>query len=290
VATKPRPLDQDVLYSAWARSGFNQRDTARVLGCSQGHISNELRRHGLVKPKSAIDNREITIDGKSRGLVLSDIHIPLTDYKALHDIIDEAIAINATDWCVIAGDFFHMDSLSRFEDKQEDADLQREIAAAKRTLTKLKTVFKRTVFTRGNHDEKFVHAINGKMTFAASMRLLLADDCLEVTGRDYVLIDSPEGLWRACHTRSYSRSQLTVPAKLAERHRCHVIGGHRHHAAIGHSGSGYWAVENGCFGDYELTLYLHTFTNDFPLWQLGGTFLIDGVPYCPNLSRTPSKR
>lgn len=284
-----KPIDIDILYSAWASNGFTFERTGKQLGFSATHIRSEIMRLGLTKPKSLVDNAEITVDGKSRGLVLSDLHIPLTDWQFIDYMCEEAKRIKATDWLILAGDTLNQDSTSRYDDKQEDAGLEEERQQGKRGMAKLRRVFDRIIKSRGNHDERFVHTLGNKMSFAASVKMFLSDDALEVTGRDYILIDSPEGLWRACHTKTYSRLPLSVPAKIADSLRCHVIGGHRHHHAIGKSNSGYWAIENGCGQDYARTEYLHRWTTDHPKWSLGGTFLIDGVPYCPMLSRTPGR-
>jgi len=280
-------LDPDILYSTWASNGFTNHATSVALGVSQTHVRSELILNGFTKPKSAIDNSEITIDGSGRGLVLSDIHVPLTNYAELHKTIDHAIEIGATDYCVIAGDFLHQDSTSRFEDKQEDAGLETEREQAQRLAQRIDEVFTVVWYSRGNHDERFSFKLSGKVGFVASMRWLLGKDDLNVTARDYVLIDTPEGAWRACHTRQYSKSQLTVPSKIAERYRMNVIGGHRHHHAVGWSGSGYMIIENGGFHDVLRTQYLHTWSSDFPLHQIGCTFLLAGKPYLPYLSASP---
>jgi len=282
-------LDPDILYSTWASNGFTNHGTSVALGVSETHVRSELLLNGFTKPKSAVGNAEIIIDGASRGLVLHDVHIPLTNWAHMEYLCEEAKCIKATDWLALPGDFLNQDATSRHQDRQEDAGLEEERAQARRGMKKLRKVFDRIVYSLGNHDIRLVYQLEGKMSFAESIKMFLGDDEVEVTGRDYVLIETPEGLYRACHTKSYSRNPLAVPAKLADRHRCHIISGHTHHHAIGKSPSGYWAISNGTAQDYNRTEYLHRWTTDFPVWGLGGTFLIDGVPYCPMLSRTPKK-
>lgn len=278
----------------------NAEALSRATGCPVGRIKRRRVKLGIkqISGKGVFEAafeqithtsmEQVRLSGD--GTVTCDFHIPLTDWGLVDYMVGEAKRLKLTDWLVIAGDLFHMDALNRHDWKQADCKLPGELVDANAAMKLLLQTFDRIVVTLGNHDENAMRTLGYKLKFEHTLSLLLYDLTPDerarvvTTGIDAVMIDTPNGEWRACHTRSYSRQQLTVPAKLADRHRCHIIGAHRHHHAVGHSPSGYWVVEGGGFFDASRTDYLVRYTNDFPKWQNGWTFLVDGHPVCPMLN------
>lgn len=237
---------------------------------------------------------EIHIDGSgdNRGVLTADWHIPVFDAQMGQSLIEHAIEHRATNWLVVAGDFFNFDALSKYSPKQDTAGLELELQMASLIVERLLDVFDNIYFTWGNHDERLVAALGFKMKFEAAitMALSIPKDKLSkvhVTGRDYVIVETGNGPWRVCHTKQYAKAPLAVPNRLADKYRMAVAGGHRHHLAAGTSVSGYPILELGGLHDSSRTEYLEKSSTDFPVWQTGFWILADGIPYCPQLAPVP---
>ena len=107
-------------------------------------------------PKSVNEVREtFRIDGKHRILVLSDIHFPHHDEKALAAAITYGRKINPT-IVYLNGDTVENYALSRWEPDPRKRDLAEEIALARQGLKWLRERFKkaRIVFKHGNHEAR----------------------------------------------------------------------------------------------------------------------------------------
>jgi hypothetical protein len=281
--------DPDTLYAEWARHGYNCRATARTHNVDTSTLSNRIKKLGFTKPHDADDHSEIIVEGD--GLSLGDMHIPVTDWMLVDKAIRDAKKYGATDWLALPGDTLNQDATSRHEGRQSDAGIKAERESAKRFFDKATKIFKRVVLSKGNHDVRFALKLDNTTSFIDSIKMFLNNDKVEATGRDYILVDSPEGRWHLCHTRQYSRAQLTVPVELASKLHCHVIGYHRHHHAAGKSKCGrFWALEGGCTADAARTKYLKEWTTTFPEWSPGYWLLVDGKPYSPMLAPVPTIR
>lgn len=215
-------------------------------------------------------------------LVIADLHLPITNYQLLNKAILDA-KDRGVGTCIIAGDLLNMDALSRHEMKQlEDGDLPGEIKAANKVMTALLETFERVILTRGNHDERWARALQGKLLFTESMRVLLHDvpddkkKRLLICESDHVYVHTSQGKWLFCHTRSYSRVSGQVPSQIALLEMCNVGAGHRHHFGISHAPNGYQVIELGGFFDGDSTEYLNYYKGNFPKWQNGYTIFQNG--------------
>lgn len=257
-------------------------------------VDDALGEGGPVWPepirKPLVEN-ELRLEGD--GAITADWHIPICDYELAQRFCDDADRLGKTRYLVVAGDFWNMDALSDYAPKQSDAGFPVEIQHGQAVMQLLLDVFDKIYVTLGNHDERVLKKLGYKLRFEHCVKMLLPDLSaseqarIETTGRDYVIIDTDEGPWRVCHTKSYARTPLTTPAKLADIYQMHVAGAHRHHHAIGTSAAGFQVLELGGMFDASRTAYLDRYTNAFPKWAPGYSFLIGGRPYCPNLHATP---
>ena len=234
---------------------------------------------------------ELVLTGN--GVVSSDWHLPLTDYKLAARLVQTAIDHGLTDWLLIVGDYFNLDAMSRFDEKQESAGLSVELAAAGQLLELLLEVFGTIYITKGNHDWRFLGKLGFKLKFEKSIKMLLPDipdekmERIIVTTYDYVRIETPSGPWHCAHTSQYSKIPMSVPRELCDIYGMHVAGAHRHHHGITTSKGGYMAVELGGLFDPDKAHYLKQYTNTFPKWTPGWMLLYEGMPYLPMLSPVP---
>lgn len=302
---EPRPADtrskahnvsDEDLAAALATAG-SVEGAARMLDSPATTLRRKARHLGPddIEKLSGFTPRPLMglIRVEGNGLCLGDIHLPITRFDIVADAVRSAQEHGCTDWCIIAGDLFNFDALSDYFPKQADHSLDKEIKAGAKLLEILLDVFTRVVVTKGNHDVRVQKAMGYRLRFEHTLRMFLpslpaeADERLQITGRDYAIVDTPMGEWRVCHTRQYSESPLSVPIKIADVHQQHVIGYHRHHYAVGFSRSGKLVVEGGGAFDTDRTEYLEQWSTTHPRWQPGWVLLHGGRPYLPMLAPVP---
>lgn len=214
------------------------------------------------------------------GAVTADWHHPVTDYGLVNTFIDHARDIGATNWLLVAGDWFNIDALSRFDFKQEDADLAREIYGSDETMKRLLETFDKVYLSWGNHDARIHKALGYKVPFTKAMRMMFEDidpavfdDRIALSNLDHVIIETPRGPYRVAHPKAYNSVPLTTARRLASKHLQHIITGHSHHTALGADVSGQFAVaEIGGFFDGAKVAYLQR-TTTYPNWQKGYGFI-----------------
>lgn len=265
--------------------------TRHVTSYYQREVAKRVAELGDIHVVSPMED-EIRVSGN--GTVSNDWHLPITNYKLASAMIMEAVATGTTDWLLIVGDFFNFDALSRYDEKQDNAGLRLEKAAANDLMEMLLDVFGTVYLTKGNHDIRFVGKLGYKVKFEESVRMILPNvpdkklKRLVVTNYDYVIVDTPLGPWRCSHTNQYSKVPLSVPRELCDIHGMHNAAAHRHHHAVGRSKSDYWAVELGGLFDGSKTEYIRQYTNTFPRWTPGWMHLHDGNPYLPMIAPHPT--
>lgn len=279
------------VYVAMREQGLSNYDIARTLG----DVDEASVRRGLAKAGykpwlvpggviKALDVRlekplRIDVQSQGAGAVTADWHHPLTNYGLVNEFIDHARDISATNWLVVAGDWFNVDALSAFDFKQAEAELARELYGSTETMDRLLDTFDSVVLSWGNHDARVHKALGYKIPFAKTMRMMFEDldseklQRISFTNLDHVYIDSPRGPYYIGHPKAYSSIPLTNARRLASKMHAHVITGHSHHTAIGHDVSGrFVCAEIGGFFAAEKTQYLQR-TTAYPVWQNGWGFI-----------------
>ena len=285
--------DPERLEREWANANYSLRAVAKKHNTDHSTIAKWLDKHGLRAPRPTNDRfvfkhmEECRVSGD--WMITSDWHMPIVDYGLVDRMISDAKRLGIKK-LIVAGDWFNFDALSDYFPKQQDAGFPVELQDSNRLMDYLLNWFDEIVLTLANHDIRITKQLGYKLRFDHSMRVCFYDidpkrmNKITITNRDYVLVDTPKGVWRICHTNNYSKTQLAYPSKLAEKYRQHVAAGHRHHHAIGFSVSGYNVLELGGLFDASRTEYLSRWSNDFPIWQQGYSALIGGKVYCPMLS------
>jgi hypothetical protein len=285
-------------YVALRERGLNNIQIADELGVSEAAVRRGLHKaefRPYLIPQPVIRRLDIALERPIRidvrtagpGAITADWHHPVTDYGLVNTFIDHARDIGATNWLVVAGDWFNVDSLSSFDFKQEDADLVSEIYGSTRTMERLLETFDKIYLSWGNHDARVHKALGYKVPFTVAMRFMFSDldpqlfnDRIFLSNLDNITIDGPRGPLMVAHPKAYSSVPLTNARRLASKHLMNVFTGHSHHTAIGHDVSGeFVAGEIGGFFDRNKVAYLQR-TTTFPNWQNGYGFMdADGFPF-----------
>lgn len=218
------------------------------------------------------------------AMVSADWHFPLFKPELGNDLLRTAEQNNIKT-LVVAGDLFNMDALSRFEPKQEEADLWNEIQVTKGAIEVMLKVFDRILYIRGNHDERLIKALGYKLQFKQSIELLFGAlgvellDRITFSNQDHLWVkpypSAPSNLsWRICHPSSgYTQVPLSKARLLADKYDANIIAAHSHHFALGWDRSGKKIVaEAGGLFDKEKTGYLSD-TTSYPVWVPGYLWL-----------------
>jgi predicted phosphodiesterase len=292
------PKYEPAVYVKYKLQGLSNYQIGRVLNVDESSVRrglNAAQKLGIYQAERLIPDdivleaqalrgaldRPIRLDVEALGgvAVTADWHHPLSDYAFVNQFLDHAKDLKVSTM-IVAGDWFNLDALSMYYPKQ-GIDMTLEVAASKASLEAALQVFDRVVFTKGNHDYRFVKKLDYTLDFNQAMRLLFADvgvefmERVEISNLDHLYLDSPRGEWFVAHPEEYSRIPLKVPRSLSEIHHINVLSGHAHHTAVGYDKSSkYTCGELGGFFDRESFMYLQA-TTSHPHWAPGYA-IIDG--------------
>lgn len=278
-------------YVELKEQGLTNYEVGRRLGVSEASV-----RRGLLAAKhkpylipsyareklDAIMEKPLLLDVKKlgAGAITADWHHPLANYELINSFLDHAVSVGATNWLVVAGDWFNIDALSAFDFKDDtNASMERELYGSTITMERVLSVFDRVYMSWGNHDARVHKSLGYKVSFSRAMRMMFSDldndlmSRITLSNLDHILIDTPNGRYTVCHPKSYSSQPLMTARKLAGKMLTHILTGHSHHTAVGHDPSGNFVCgELGGFFDARKTAYLQR-TTTFPNWQNGYSFL-----------------
>lgn len=270
---------------------YTNYDIAAHLGVDEASVRRGLRAAGYkdyLVPAGVVNKLRVEMETPvtintaevGAGTVTADWHHPLTDYGLVNVMLEQARALRATNWLLVAGDWFNVDYLSSFDHKQASAGFVPERLGSTATMEAVLKTYKKVIFSWGNHDARVHKALGYKVSFTDAMRMLFSDldpallGRIQFTNLDYVFVDTPvRGRYRVCHPKTYSQVPLTSGLKLASKHLTHVLTGHSHHAALGYDRSGKFVVgELGGLFDPNVVEYLER-TTGFPNWTQGYGFI-----------------
>lgn len=303
-----RKFSPDV-YVRLKETGLSNREIADQLGVDESSVRRGLRAGGFNAhklPQWFIEEMAVHLDkplvidvgATGPGAVTADWHHPLTDYSLVNTFLDHAVDIGATNWLLVAGDWFNQDFWSQFDYKQPEAEIGRELRGSTETMKRVLDVFPEVVLTWGNHDARLHKVLKYATEFRKTMEWLfsdLSDDeraRLHISNLDHAVVKTPRGPYYVAHPQSYNSVPLTTAIALAAKEQMHVITGHSHHTALGHDKSGQFTVaEIGGFFDASKTRYLQR-TTKYPKWTQGygfidaeGYLIIEGQGWSSRMGR-----
>lgn len=273
---------------ALADEGLSNYAIADRLGTDESSIRRAFRSVGYERhliPTHLEDRFEFSMDTpiyvEGDWAITADWHVPLYDPDLVNQFITDARDYGITNLAV-AGDFFNFDSLSRFDPKQTEAGLEREIEEAVAVMRVLTQTFDRIVFLWGNHDARLHKALGYKFQFKEAMRLVFGElkdqglEKIEFTNLDHMWLLSGDTEWYICHPANYTRVPLSTARQLSAKYNANVLTAHSHHCAVGYAVDGLKVVgECGGLFDASKTAYLQRSTTH-PQWTNGYAFLIEG--------------
>lgn len=148
---------------------FSTLDAARSnVRLYRGNLGTRARKHATHKrpnqpagfvwtfPKSLAPSYQPFVLDAARTLVLSDIHVPFHDERAVQAVIEYGRKLNP-DCVLLNGDVCDFFTVSRFDRNPTESSLKIELDATRQFLGWLRQTFPkaRIIYKLGNHDEWF---------------------------------------------------------------------------------------------------------------------------------------
>lgn len=281
------------MYARWADAGESNRQIGRRFGVDESTVRRALDSIGYKRSLIPIDvtadegrfefDIDVPLVHQGDIMITADWHIPLYDPHYVNEMIRTARAEELTS-LAIAGDFFNFDSLSRYDPKQTDAGLERELSEGAEVMKVLLDTFDTIYYIWGNHDARLHNALGFKLQFKEAMKMVfgsLGDEALDhmkFTNLDHMWIEDGyrDTSWYVCHPQAYTSVPLSGARKIASKVNANVITAHSHHCAVGYGVDGEKVVvEGGGLFDKNKTAYLRR-TTTYPTWVQGYSWIKDG--------------
>jgi hypothetical protein len=251
------------------------------------------------------------------ALVICDPEFPFHHADFLNRVFELAVVWGITN-CIIGGDVLHFNSISKWEanwqrpvkpgiseeaeaellelqldpamrqqlvdiilrnaPEKNDGNAGEEVMHAQKELAKIGQIFHDVVYVLGNHDGRFLSALNSPL-FADS--LLKFIDLREPTWRIgpfyYSKLISGGVEFRIEHPRGAAKS---TAYKLASKFGVNVLMGHSHKLSMEFDISGkYWAIQAGCTCDEARMPYAAQRSTTADKHSLGAVLVRDGYPH-----------
>lgn len=215
-------------------------------------------------------------------LVLADIHAPYQN----KEMLERAMHVTQKRFphvrdCVIAGDLFNFERISRYGESGPSNNTGVDIRAAGAIVRSLLERFHVWAFP-GNHDLRLAKRIGSEYDYSFVMNGAVGGTPrkheLHVSNLSYMR--AAGGQWLVLHPTSYSKFGGKTPAEIAELEQCHVVGSHNHVQGMMLSSSGrYVGVDPGHLTDPELHWYHHQSITKHARWASGFAVVSHGYPY-----------
>lgn len=207
-------------------------------------------------------------------IVGADVHVPGHSESWLKALIEYAQAYKIKT-LLLAGDFWNLDALSRFELKDSELDLKKEISEGKAVLERLAKQF--TVYmVCGNHDKRLPLALRGAINFRDAMSVFL-EKRVHVTDRDHLYLNSGDRKFRICHPDMYSQIKGKIVSTLAQDLQENVMAGHPHYFSIQTNKTGkYLGIDLPCLCEPDMFQYKTKNTTTCPQWNNGFVHILRG--------------
>jgi len=150
-----------------------------------------------------------------------------------------------------------------------------ELAIARKTLHRLEELFDSIDFVLGNHEGRFIRALNCVVAPEELLRLLELGDKWRIAPYYYSLLHSNGETYRISHPKSAAKYSAE---QMAAKYQQHFLMAHSHKLRINWDVSGkFWACHIGCCVDEERLAYVAQRDNPAEMHKLGAAIVRDGI-------------
>lgn len=159
-----------------------------------------------------------------------------------------------------------------------DNDVGSESCHAKKALENIGDAFDDVVYVIGNHDGRFLSALNSPMFADDLKRFVVGDNPkYRIAEYYYSILHTDAGDYSIEHPVSAS---ATTAQNIASQKLCHVLMGHSHRYSRTHDVSGkFWAIQMGMCCDEDRMAYVGQRTRGREKHSIGATIVRGGYPY-----------
>lgn len=251
------------------------------------------------------------------ALIITDPEFPFHHADFLNRVFELAVTWGITN-LIIGGDVLHFNSLSKWEANwqrpvksgiSEDAEAEllsleldpsqrqqlvdiilrnapekndgnagEELQHAQKELVKIGQIFKDVVYVLGNHDGRFLSALNSPLFADSLLKFIdLRDPCWRIGPFYFSKLVSGGREFRIEHPRSAAKN---TAHRLADRYNTSIIMGHSHRLIWEMNTSGqHYAVQTGMTCDEDKMPYAAQRSSNSDAHVLGAVIVRDGYPW-----------
>lgn len=213
--------------------------------------------------------------------VVGDVHVDAVNWSYSTLVFRQAKDIK-TPRLIIAGDLFSFHRLGRYPIVFKVPSTRDEIQAAKKYIAQALKNFEEVYWFVGNHDERFIAAMDGTLLIEDMADLICANGDrkrLFTSPYNYCNVNNSGMPWRVTHAYEYNVNPLAIAKKFATFYETNVIHQHKHIAAAGTTDNKkYVVIDNGCQCEQAETGYAHLRDSTMPRFEKSAVFLKSGEP------------
>lgn len=250
------------------------------------------------------------------AIVLPDVEMPYHNADFINRCLDLADAWKI-DQAILAGDVLHFNSISHWEanwkaetnsgisesaekdllgldlpesvraqlidviqkyDNPSEDDVGAEIKAAKDNLLRLGQQFERVDYVIGNHDGRFLSALNSPMFGTDLLQFIgIQDPKWKIAPFYYSWLKTSGGDYRIVHPKGAGKA---TAYNLASKYQCHILMAHSHQWNMLRDRSGrFYAIQMGCCVDEMRLAYAAQRDTANDAHVLGAVIVRGGYPY-----------
>ena len=170
-----------------------------------------------------------------------------------------------------------MELLGDIGTRTEGDGMSTELGVARRELKRISEQFDRVDYVIGNHDGRFLRALQTIIDPKELLRLLEAGDKWRIAEYYFSYLDTPKGRFMIEHPKGAAE---TTAQNLSAKYGCSVIMAHSHALDFSWDISGrYYAIQAGCCVDESRLPYASQRHHTKRQHKLGAVLVVDGYPW-----------
>lgn len=163
------------------------------------------------------------------------------------------------------------------KDNSSNTSVSQELRQARKVIKIMTELFDEIDFILGNHDDRFLRALNNPMFPSELLTLVEAGDKWRVKPYYFSILVSNGEKYQIEHPKTWAKSS---PYKLAAKFQCHVLQAHSHRWGMEMDISGqFYAIHMGCIVDEFRLPYASQRHNTADTHALGAVIVRDGFPF-----------
>ncbi len=260
--------------------GVGLAEIAKAAGVSystaQFHLTGIFPLELMVRKLPKYPEETLKIDGDCA--LTSDWHSPYFSVTWLKSLLAVCAALDIHQLAIV-GDLCDLKWISRFTGRDLRGGLEEEFRITISLLQVLTRFFDRVYWSKGNHDDRMLVALQGHDILPILAELVSNKEPGEIftTSQSTLFLNER---WRLEHPQTYSRDAAKVASSLAAIIHKNVACAHGHFMGYKHDVSGkYISIDLGGMFDRDKQEYLHLGgTTTHPRWNPGFWVYRNGKP------------